>query len=92
MGKELLRRVFVSELQEEKDTQTVYYDFFVDGTYRCNFWDEGAYSEWKIENGNLWVLHPNVFNPKWDCCKEQGDCILMEILETEMAMRRMLLE
>jgi hypothetical protein len=49
------------------------YYFYADGTYRCPFWRDSQYAEWKLDNGHLLVKHndtanSSVENNKWYTC------------------------
>ena len=48
-------------------------------------------SQWKIEDGSLWVKHPSYKPDEWINCKnDPDDKAMVAILEGELAVRRMI--
>jgi hypothetical protein len=98
--KRVLRIILASELESSDGVDDQgYYVFYEDNTYiwvgEYDIEAECDPSEWKIENGSMWVKHPMTYTGKqdWICCRgEPDDEEMVRILEGELAVKKILEE
>jgi hypothetical protein len=88
MEKEVLRRVSTKEINSTASSGS--WTFYADGTYTYSSFDEGEFSNWKIEEGQLWVYHLRSSIKRWLKCDDEEDELLVALLQVEIEIRKML--